>query len=68
MLAGSIATEEYLRQVDDRGEDREEVKIVQGTDDSGSHNRLRGLSEDGCTQGGRCVADRLQCFAVRDPY
>jgi hypothetical protein len=38
-------------QVTDRREDREKAEAVQGADDTGSHNRARGLSEDGVTQG-----------------
>ena len=55
-------------QVTDRREDREKAEAVQGADNTGSHDRARGLSEDGVTQGRRRVADRLQCFALWDPY
>jgi hypothetical protein len=57
-----------LFQVTDRRENREKAETVQGSDNTGSHNRARGLSEDGLAQGRCRAADRLQRFALRDPH
>jgi CBS domain-containing protein len=44
------------------------AQAVQGADYTGSHHRVRGLSQDGFAQSRRRVADGLQCSVMRDPY